>query len=566
MARAQPVAAAGRSPAAVRLLSDLIEAAPGVRRQVLAQLETADMTALLAASAIEWGTPYALWRDDPVGFSQQVLGEALWSGQRRILSSLTRHKSTAVPSCFGSGKTRSTALAVTWWGAVHPPGTAIVVTIAPRWRQVARQIWPEIRGIVTRADLPGRVDQVQWKLPTMTGLEYTVAYGVAAAPHAEDAVQGIHAPHLLLVVDEAGGISPTIGRNMAGLLTGSDARMIAIGNPPTDDEGSWFEQLCNTDRVNVVPISAHSTPAFTGEQAPRCRSCPPAVTPHSLSTHLVDKQWVADAIADHGADSRYVTAKVHARFSRGGPNTLIPSSWVDAAVTADEPEEGIALDSLGLAGETGRWRVARGSWVRLGVDVAADGGDELVVARAVGDLVTVEHTSAGEANANSVDVAGRVLEQIERAQQLAAAIGSAAAVRVKVDVIGLGWAVASQLERWAEEGRHHAEIVRVDVRESPRRAPEAATLRPARKRDEMWLAMRALLSPGEGTGSRLRLRVDARTAAQLSAPRYSTSSTGETVVESKDSMRSRGIRSPDRGEGAILAVYEPAVRRSRIIA
>ncbi|XTZ13911.1 hypothetical protein ACQSSU_20655 [Micromonospora echinospora] len=552
------------------MLSDLMAARVPARRRVLAALDRDDLVALLAASSAELGTPYAVWQGDPVGFATQVLGEALWSGQRKILRSMVRNQVTAVPSCFGSGKTRSMALAATYFGAVYPPGTAVVVTIAPRWRQVARQIWPEIRGVTKRADLFGSVDTTQWKVPTVSGQEYVVAYGIAAAPHAEDAVQGIHAPNLLLVVDEAGGISQTIGQNMRGLLTGSNAAMVCIGNPPTDDEGSWFERLCAADdRTNVIPLDAYGTPNFTGEPTSTCRSCPPATPPHPLATHLVDQRWVANAIADHGDDSRFVIAKVRAQFPRGGPNTLIPWSWVDAAVRADEPDGPgyVRLADLGLPAETAAHRVQRGAWVRLGVDVAADGGDELAITRCVGDLVTIEKTSAGQANTDSVAVAGMVLEQIHRAVALATALGTTARVRVKVDIIGVGWGVYGLLDAWGREGKHQADIVPVDVRESPGREADTATLRPARKRDEMWLAMRGLLASAAGDGEPvLRLRVDDRTVSQMSAPRYSTDSQGNTVVESKDSMRQRGVRSPDRAEACCLAVYEPAVHRARIIA
>ncbi|WP_431976066.1 hypothetical protein [Micromonospora haikouensis] len=558
----------GRSAVASSLLSDLLSVPPKVRKRVMAQLDEQDLAVLLAASHAELGTAYALWQGDPVGFVEEVLGDAVWSGQKRLLRSLTTHQQTAVPSAFGTGKTKSASLAAAYWACVYPPGTAVVVTIAPRWRQVLRQVWPEIRRGVTRAGLPGRVDQAQWTLADSQGLEHVVAYGIAAAPNSEDAVQGIHSPNLLLVVDEGGGIAPKIGRNMAGLMTGSNSRMLVIGNPPTDDEGSWFEKLCLADRVNMIRLSAYSTPAFTGERTPLCRSCPPAVPPHLLSTHLVDREWVANAIADHGPDSRYVEAKVHARFPKGGPNTLIPSMWVETAYGCDEPDDpaAVPLNALGLAEERREWLVRPRAWVRLGVDVAADGGDEVVVSRCVGDLLTIEHASAGAANANAVDVAGRVLTHIHRAQQLADRLGTAAPVRVKVDVIGVGWAVYSQLERWGEEGKHRAEIVKVDVREGVRRSYDAATLRPAKKRDELWLAMRSLLVPRADGESMLRLRVDDRAIAQLSAPRYSTNNAGETVVESKDKMRARGIRSPDRAEAMCLSVYEPAVQRSRIVA
>jgi len=43
----------------------------------------------------------------------------------------------------------------------------------------------------------------------MNGIQ--VAFGFAPAQYNETALQGIHAPNLLVVVDEAGGISDTIG-------------------------------------------------------------------------------------------------------------------------------------------------------------------------------------------------------------------------------------------------------------------------------------------------------------------------------------------------------------------
>jgi hypothetical protein len=110
---------------------------------------------------------------------------------------------------------------------------------------------------------------------------------------------------------------------------------------------------------------------------------------------------------------------------------------------------------------------------------------------------------------------------------------------------------------------HNAEVVPVIVSEDTYRDDEGQTFRPYRKRDEMWLAGRTLLQPRAETGRGvLRLRIDRRSKAQLSAPRYTTNSGGRTVVESKDSMKSRGIGSPDRAESLLLAVYEPVPKPS----
>jgi hypothetical protein len=165
--------------------------------------------------------------------------------------------------------------------------------------------------------------------------------------------------------------------------------------------------------------------------------------------------------------------------------------------------------------------VKRGAWVRLGVDIASDGGDEFVISRAVGDLVTIEHISPGRANTDAVTVAMKILEHIRKAQRLRHALGTRAPVRVKIDAIGLGWGPVGTLKAWGSEGLHDAQIVGVNVAEGTGRDDESgAVMRPYRKRDEMWIATRQLLQPrvNEGLPGMLRLRVDRRTQAQLTMP------------------------------------------------
>jgi hypothetical protein len=962
--------APARSASASRLLADLAAITPDVRRGFLASLARDELEQVLLAADLEMGTPYGLWADDPAGFTEDVLGDAMWSVPRRIMQAVATSKRVAVPSCYGSSKTHSASRLVLWRAFTAPVKPTLIVTLAPKWSQVHRQLWPEIRSAHSRAGLPGAVDMAQLKLTDRDGYEKVVAYGKAVQPWDENAVQGVHcfdsdtelltdqgwkffpdvtgdervltldgdsavwgpitkvwrhdfdgylnlhdgvrvnfcitdnhrllvggrdkeykrhgrvtsgqgedikrrrragepaedlaaeygvskwtiydiasgrrdgsltsattgrrwqliqysdlpdsfvirrtntwgggsnpdavrfpaqpswrfdhphplefafkdwatflgwyvaegwtkehkgmvgisqsrtanpgkyaeigalldrmgirygrdaghlrftsgpltewlrehcghsaaskripacireatpemmeafleafgkgdgaahthpdsrryvtssrqladdlhevlcklgrgrklavakpagsagvmsttgraftrnrptwiindpgvpvdsnvlkknvqrvrytgkvycvstptqvimvrrkgcpmwsgnSPILLLIVDEAGGIGHVIGRNLRGMLVGENTRMLAIGNPPTDEEGSWFEGLCGSQDVVTIPIPATATPNLSGEQAPRCLSCPAEMPAHSLATHLVDREWVDEAIGENGPESNYVQAKVHARFPKGGPGRAIPAAWVDGAAESPEPdpEDGgwAPLCDLGLADETEPWLVRDGAWVRLGVDVAADGGDELAITRVTGDLAQLVHVSAGPVNANAVDVAGVILAQVRRAEALRRRLGTAAKVRVKIDGIGVGWGVAGVLEAWAAEGVHDAEIVVVIVSEAPDREPESATLRPYRKRDEMWLAGRALLQPSRAApDGRLRLRVPARMLAQLRGPQMSTSTSGHTVIEAKKRMKKRGLRSPDEAESLLLAVYEPARKRRK---
>jgi hypothetical protein len=555
-----------------------MSASNDARAEVMAELQPEEWTVLLAEAEREFSTPYGIWVQDPVGFVRDVLGETLWSKQNEMLDALLDYRRVAVPAGYGVGKTHLAARAVAWWCCTNPVGVGLAVTIATRMRQVQRQLWPHVRRLHARADLPGECDMTQWRIPDPYGVDTVVAYGFTAPDHDEAAMQGIHATKLLLVADEAGGLTKMVGRSTRNLLTG-DARMLAIGNPASDDEDSWFESLClaglDPDRPNdtTIQIRALDSPKITGEPSGRCRECPPAAPVHPLSDHLVDQEWIDDTIKDYGPDDPYVTAKVHAAFPKGATNRAIPSVWVQRAAQVPDPEpdgdEWVRICDLGVPEENRTETVRRGSWVRLGVDVAADGGDEFVVARSIGDLITIEHFASGSENANAVTVAGVVLRQILRAQAVANALGSTLPVRVKVDGIGVGWAVTSTLKAWKSEGLHAADIVGVIVSEKPDREPDAVALRPLNKRAEMWLTTRSLLTPGpDGSPGGLRLgALDPRTLGQLSAPLWDTNSGGFTTIEAKKHMRTRGVRSPDRAEAVLLSTYEPLPprRKGRIL-
>jgi hypothetical protein len=355
-----------------------------------------------------------------------------------------------------------------------------------------------------------------------------------SAPNTDpESVQGYHEPHLLIVVDEAGGITHEIGGALNGLMTGMHTRMLAIGNPSSDEQDTWFEGVCNSPDWHTIPIAVEDTPNFTGEDAGECLACPPGIPPHPVASHLVDEEWLRVTLAEYGEGHPYVEAKVHARFPRIVANRTIPLGWIDEAAKA-EP--------------------ALGSVVRLGVDIASDGGDELAIARVEGLHGRVVHTESGKSLANSVDVAGIILDHVRDAEVLAKSLGGTGKVRVKVDVIGLGWGPVSTLQRWGEEGLHGAEVVGVNVGERAKEPDKYLN-----QRAEMWWEMRQLLQPDPARDGlpTATLGIDERTKAQLGDPTHKTSTAGRRQIESKADLRKRGRKSPDRAEAVLLAYYEP---------
>ena len=494
----------------MRAIPELTKLDDDVRRGILAQLSPAERAKM--AQQADTDNPWTKYVHDPVAFVTDGLNESVWSKQIENLESLRDHKRTAVPAGHSVGKSHLAARAIAWWVCVHPADRVRVVTTATTFRQVRSVLWPHIRRLHIAHILPGNVLMTEWQIDGIP-----VADGFSPADHNEAAVQGIHAEHLLVVVDEAGGISNTIGQALEALMTGGHTRLLLLGNPPTNDMGTWFERACNSDLYNVIPISTLDTPNLTGEKT------------GAWARNLVDRTWVEDTIREFGEDSPFVQARVYARFPRTTTNAIIPVDWVEAAQQKPDPLEGA---------------------IRLGVDVAADGGDEFVIARADGMHASVVHTSTH--NDNAVEVAGVVLSAIAKAQEDHAARGIGERVRVKIDSIGVGWGVSGLLQEWGKEGRHGAEIIPVNVAE---RAHDHGKF--ANQRAEMWWTMRTLLQPDANGTQDVTLDVGRKELLQLTAPTYKSNSSGRIQIEAKADMKRRGVTSPDRAEAPLLAVFEP---------
>ena len=484
--------------------------------EILAALTVEERRELFDTVTVLERNPIYLYRDDPVRFVTDYLGEDVWSKQVEILESLRDNRRTAVPACHAPGKSHIAARAIAWWVSAYPPETVRVVTTASTFRQVRAVLWPHIRRLHSAHNLPGDVLMTEWQIDGIP-----VADGFSPADHNEAAVQGIHAENLLVVVDEAGGISSTIGQALEALMTGGNTRLLLLGNPPTNDMGSWFERACNSPLYHVIPIDAFSTPNFTGEN----------VGP--WARNLVDQTWVNDVIREFGEDSPFVQARVYARFPRNVTNVVIPIDWAEAANVGEPLEHGP---------------------IRLGVDVAADGGDEFVIAEADGGNVRIAHATSG--NDSAVAVAGVVLEHIRRCEALHVERGITSPVKVKVDGIGVGWGVASLLQEWGTEGKHGATVDSVN---SAERAYDRERF--ANQRAEMWWNLRELLQPPD---VEIRLDVDRKTLQQVTAPTYKMNASGRLLIESKPDMRRRGITSPDRADAIMLALFDPPIHRIEI--
>lgn len=444
-------------------------------------------------------------RGDPVGWIGVRVQEEVWSKQEQIMRAVLHNRRTAVRSCHGIGKSHIASRIVAWWLDVHPVGEAFVVTSAPTFDQVRAILWRYIGQLHRKASLRGECLTTEWKI----GAEL-VAFGRKPADHNPAAFQGIHARHVLVILDEACGIPEDLWIAADALTTNEGCRILAIGNP--DNPASHFKRVCDLDSGwHVIGVSAFDSPNLTGE----------AVSP-DLAQLLISRSWVDEKAAEWGTDNPLYLSKVLGEFPTQSPNAVVR--------VEDVANCRLGLDAPYLAEQL--------LPVELGVDVGG-GGDLTVIRERRGIKAGREWTSNSD-------------RPEELAPLVVHAIRESGATSVKADSIGIGWGLVGELRNRARYGEHKATIVGVNVAEKSSQPDKYANLRA-----ELWWVVGRLLSSSRGWDLSTMDNAD-RTVAELLEPRWELDLSGRIKIESKDDIRDRtGGRSPDHADALLLAYFKP---------
>jgi hypothetical protein len=138
------------------------------------------------------------------------------------------------------------------------PGS-LVVTTAPTWRQVTDVLWREVRTLVKKSKY-----KLTDKEVNQAGLSLdTDWYAVGLSTSRPENFFGYHANHILVVVDEAGGVDEDVFRGVAAITPNLNARVLFIGNP-TNPSGTFFDAFVKKELgYNCFTVSAFDTPNFT---------------------------------------------------------------------------------------------------------------------------------------------------------------------------------------------------------------------------------------------------------------------------------------------------------------
>ena len=438
-------------------------------------------------------------REDPVYFARKVLGVEPWSKQVEVLTAVAANERVAVKSGNGLGKGFSAAVAILWFMSCHEH--AVALSTAPTFRQVRHILWKEVHRRYRNAkfDLGGKLLDTRLEMPEKDSF----AMGLSA--DSPDEFQGFHSANMLIVVDEAEGVAEPIYEAIEALMTSENCRLLLIGNPTTVT-GS-FRRAFHEDRelYHTLTISAYDSPNV----AAGAKTVP----------GLVTARWVEQRRKIWGEDNPIFQARVLGEFPEQSEDTLIPLSAIEGAakVSGGAVEQDDAPQPTVVA-----------------VDVARFGSDRSVILVRRGGQVKPVRTFRG---LDTMKLTGLVVDAIKEADP----------EDVVVDEVGIG---AGVVDRLKELG------YRVDGINVGRSAHDPSRF--ANLRAEGYWNLRQLITTGE-----VFLPSDKELMGELAALKYSFNSVGQLLVESKDDMRKRGVRSPDKADALMLA-FLPYRRRVKL--
>jgi hypothetical protein len=198
---------------------------------------------------------------------------------------------------------------------------------------------------------------------------------------------------------------------------------------------------------------------------------------------------------------------------------VIPTAWVEAAMERWKPAAEMPVNV--------------GAMDSMGVDVARGGRDNTVIARRHGtwfdDLIVIKGTETTDGAAT----AGAVMRYRRNMAP------------VHVDVVGWGASVVDHLRE------NQVQVIAINGSAKPTGISADGNLKFMNLRAEQWWRMREALDPKNPNP--IALPDDAHLLADLTAPLWRLGTSG-IQVESKDDLRKRIGRSPDRADAVIYAL------------
>lgn len=472
---------------------------------------------------------------DPVGWIEKYLlwqpGQSMTDYQAEIVDDLAKHKRIAVRGPHGLGKTGIASMTVLWF-AITREAAGIdwkVLTTASAWRHLTKFLWPEIkkwsRGVnweeLGREPFNERTEILDLTLK----LRFGAASAVASSK--PEFIEGAHADSLLYLIDEAKVVPDESWDAIEGAFSGGrndglpEAFALAISTPGPP-RGRFYD--------------IHRKAPGLADWRTRHVKLEEAVAAGRISA-----DWAAQRALQWGEDSALYANRVLGEFHEGDEDTLIPLSWIDAAI-----ERWRAWDDAGRPPLAGKHVV--------GVDVARSGSDATILAHRIGLCVVSLEPHNRE---DTMMTTGRVIPLIKREEGDDSDDPKRVAV---VDSIGVGGGVVDRLRELKLPVLAYTGSAKTSFRDRTGEYGFTNT------RGAAYYHLRELLEPAYG--AELMLPPDDLMISDLNTPRWTivTGVPPKIKVQTKEEVAELLGRSPDRGDAVVMALWAEQLRRDGQVA
>lgn len=459
------------------------------------------------------------YRDNPVLWAKEVGGYHLWSAQARAAMSVAENQNTAVKAGHGVGKSFLAALLICWWIDTRYPN-CFVASTAPSQAQIGAIVWREVENIATdikERHKAGLVDHVlpgyrtsgsypEWK--TDSGV--VIGFGrkpVDREGHTGDSFQGIHAAAGVLAIgDESVGLSEELIDALGNITSTKNSRRMLICNPT--NPASYVAKLFKGQHKNwnYHTISVLDNPNFTEEGK---------VTPPEVLEALSDESFLDQKREEYGEGSPQWVARIEGEFAWDMGHTLFTGKDLE---TGYDREITPSVETLPI----------------LGVDVSRS---------KAGDTNTIYENLGGKIRFVDEWNEPNAMNTARKIHETALAKG---AVEVRIDGVGLGGPIADAVRELSED--------RYDVIEILGGNPSPDNNRWYNFRAWSFWSFQDRLARGQ-----IDLDVDdSQLADELLGMEVKKRSSGKDnlLLESKEDMRKRGVKSPNRADAANYAAAD----------
>ena len=332
------------------------------------------------------------FRKDPNLFVSKVLGATPDKWQSEVMQAVADgNRGVSIRSGHGVGKTSCLSWLALWWIASHYH--AKVVITAPTSAQLHDALLPEAKS--WRKQAPDGFKEMftikAERIELAADPERNFISARTSRAEQPDALQGVHAEHVLLIGDEASGIPEQVYEAAGGSMSAHHATMVLAGNP-VRSSGYFYETFHKlSDRWKTFHVSCEDTSRVSDEYVEECR-------------------------IRYGEESNIYRVRVLGEFPRGDDDTVIPLDLVSAAVSRD-----VAPTQFGPS-----------VW---GLDVARFGADSSALCKRKGNAVT-EGIKLWR-NLDTMQLTGAVKAEYDMSTEKP--------MEIFVDAIGLGAGVADRL-------------------------------------------------------------------------------------------------------------------------